>query len=206
MKRAGSGNKQIARAVAFRLLLVLGAVLLLQPGRVLAADDVPVAATGVGSARAADLLAELRDPENQTWRRSERALLAEWSRSGSAAMDLLLERGREALGAGDTDQAIAHLSALIDHAPDFAEGWNARATAFFAAGDLGRSAADIARVLALNPDHFGALAGLGMIWTELDEPERALEAYRAALAIHPNKPELADAVDALDQQISGPEL
>lgn len=152
------------------------------------------------------MLAELADPATANWQTLERRILAEWSKSGSPAMDLLLERGQQAMEAEDLDEAIEHLTALTDHAPDFAEGWNARATAFFAAGDLGRSAADIARVLALNPDHFGALAGMGMIWTELEEPERALEAYRAALAIHPNKPELADAVDALDQQISGPEL
>lgn len=161
---------------------------------------------GAGSARSAELLAALADPENAAWRRTERALAAEWARSGSAAMDLLLVRGRDALAEGDIAAAIAHLTALVDHAPEFAEGWNARATAFYADGRLGESVADIARVLTLNPHHFGALAGLGMIWTDLEHPKRALAAYRAALAIHPHNPDLAEAVETLEAQISGPDL
>lgn len=198
MIRARSIHKLIAAALALWLAAAAP-----QAGFAVTPE---VAATGAGSERAAALLAELADPDNATWRRTERALVAEWSRSGSAAMDLLLTRGREALAAREIDAAIAHLTALVDHAPGFAEGWNARATAFYAAGRLGQSAADIAQVLTLNPHHFGALAGLGMIWSDLDAPERALAAYRAALAIHPHKPDLAEAVETLESQISGPEL
>jgi tetratricopeptide (TPR) repeat protein len=154
----------------------------------------------------AALLAELADPENRAWRRTERALLARWSLSGSPAMDLLLERGRRAMAEGEFDAAIEHLTALTDHAPDFAEGWNARATAFYMAGQFGPSIADIARTLALNPAHFGALAGLGHIFRALDEPERALAAYRAALAIHPNKPELREAVETLEAALGGQDI
>ncbi|MGA1635575.1 MAG: tetratricopeptide repeat protein [Gemmobacter sp.] len=163
-----------------------------------------VAADGVEAEAA--LLAELADPENRAWRRTERALLARWSLSGSPAMDLLLERGRRAMAEGEFDAAIEHLTALTDHAPDFAEGWNARATAFYMAGQFGPSIADIARTLALNPAHFGALAGLGHIFRALDEPERALAAYRAALAIHPNKPELREAVETLEAALGGQDI
>ena len=83
-------------------------------------------------------------------------------------MDLLLQRGQEAMEAGDLDAAIEHFTALTDHAPDFAEGWNARATAFFQDERYGPALADIERTLALNPDHFGALMGLAMILEQLD--------------------------------------
>jgi tetratricopeptide (TPR) repeat protein len=154
----------------------------------------------------ADLLAELADPANAAWKRTERALLARWSLSGSAAMDLLLERGRRAMETGDLEAAIAHLTALTDHAPDFAEGWNARATAYYMSGQFGASVSDIARTLALNPDHFGALAGLGMIWRNLDEPERALEAYRAAHRIHPHHPDIAAAIAAIEAELGGQDI
>src|SRR5690606_3470319 len=100
-------------------------------------------------------------PDNAEWRLAEADILREWSKSGSPAMDLLLKRGREAMEAGDLKAAIEHLTALTDHAPEFAEGWNARATAYFLAGAFGPSVDDIRHTLALNPRHFGALAGLG---------------------------------------------
>ena len=130
----------------------------------------------------------------------------EWSKSGSPAMDLLLKRGRDAMNAGQPGLAIEHLTALIDHAPDFAEGYNARATAYFQTGDLGPSVADIARTLTLNPRHFGALSGLGMIFEALDQPEKALEVYKAALAINPHLAQVEASVKRLDISVGGQDL
>lgn len=127
----------------------------------------------------------------------EQEIWIEWSKSGSAAMDLLLERGRAAMAAGEPEVAVAHLTALVDHAPEFAEGWNARATAYYQTGDFGPAISDIGHVLTLNPRHFGALAGLGAIFEELDQPEKAIEVYRAALAINPNGVGLQEAIDRL---------
>jgi len=126
-----------------------------------------------------------------------RQIWQEWAKSGSPAMDLLLQRGEEAMAAGDLPTAIGHFTAIIDHAPDFAEAWNARATAYFNAGQIGPSIADIQHVLALNPRHFGALAGLGMIFEELGEPDKALEVYTAALAINPHMTDVKGAVKRL---------
>ena len=75
------------------------------------------------------LFRELAKEDQPGWQQIEDAIIAEWSRSGSAAMDLLLTRGLSALGEDDIDLALEHFTALTDHAPDFAEGWNARATA-----------------------------------------------------------------------------
>jgi Flp pilus assembly protein TadD len=159
-----------------------------------------------GPARANDLdelLSQLADPQTERWQRVERQIIAEWSKSGSPAMDLLLQRGREALGAGETEAAIEHLTALTDHAPEFAEGWNARATALFRAGQYGPAMADIARALALNPQHFGALSGLGTILEETGRDAQALEVYRAARSIHPHQPVLLRAVERLEKRVAG---
>lgn len=149
------------------------------------------------------LYAELADPENENWQRTQADILREWSKSGSPAMDLLLKRGRDAMEAGDLAVAIEHLTALTDHAPDFAEGWNARATAFYMAGQFGPSMTDIARTLNLNDHHFGALAGLGMILEELGRDEAAIRAYRASLAIHPHQDALHQALDRLEKKTAG---
>ena len=129
-----------------------------------------------------------------------------WSRSSSAAMDLLLERGRKAAEQGDFEAALDHLTALTDHAPDFAEGWNARATVFFQTGAYGPAIADLQRVLALNPRHFGALSGFGMILEEIDRPAQALETYRAALTLHPHMQGVIEAVSRLEAKTSGSSL
>ncbi|MCU0899130.1 MAG: tetratricopeptide repeat protein [Cypionkella sp.] len=153
-----------------------------------------------------DLFDKLKSADARAASRLEREIWNEWSKSGSPAMDLLLQRGRDALANGDTTEAIGHLTALTDHAPDFAEGWNARATAFFQAGQFGPSIADIARTLTLNPRHFGAMAGLGAIYEELDNPEKALAIYRAALAIHPNLGGVSEAVERLEAEVAGTDL
>lgn len=110
------------------------------------------------------------------------------------------------MAAGETAAAIEHFTALIDHAPEFAEGWNARATAYFVAGEFGPSVNDIARTLTLNPRHFGALSGLGMIFEQLEQPEKALEAYEAALAIHPRLQGVIEAIKRLEAETAGTDL
>jgi len=152
------------------------------------------------------LYAQLADPDNPNWMIAQTDILREWSKSGSAAMDLLLRRGQEAMEAGDLVAAIEHLTALTDHAPDFAEGWNARATAHFLNGDYGPSIADIGHTLALNPRHFGALAGLGQILEELGRPDEALRAYEEALKINPHMDGIRQAADRLRRDIQGTDL
>lgn len=153
-----------------------------------------------------ELFAELAEPENPQWSRVESDILREWSKSGSPVMDLMLKRGEEAMQAGDFEAAIEHLTGLTDHAPDFPEGWNARATAYFMAGYFGPSVADIRRVLALEPRHFGALSGLAMILEETGDDEAALRAYRAARDIHPNRPGLGEAITRLERALQGTDL
>ncbi|MCV6595387.1 MAG: tetratricopeptide repeat protein [Silicimonas sp.] len=129
-----------------------------------------------------------------------------WSKSGSPSMDLLLNRGRDAMEAGDFKRAVEHFTALIDHAPEFAEGYNARATAFFQSRQLGLSLADIQRTLALNPRHFGAMSGLALILEEIGRPEDALAAWREVEALHPHREGLKEALERLERQVEGAAL
>lgn len=153
-----------------------------------------------------DLLRELARPDQDRAVRLERQIQREWGQSGSAAIDYLFQRGQAALQAGDAEAAVDHFSAVIDHAPDFAEGWNGRATAWFMLNRLGQSMADIEQVLRLNPRHFGALAGLGMVLEQLDQPEAARRAYLASLEIHPHQQSVIDAVARLDLASAGRSL
>ena len=153
-----------------------------------------------------DLFSRLKEADGRAASRIEREIWNEWSKSGSPAMDLLLQRGRDAMAAGRNDEAIEHLTALVDHAPEFAEGWNARATAYYNARQFGPSIADIAHTLSLNPRHFGALSGLGAIFEELGRKDKALEVYRAALAIHPHLAGVTEAVKRLEKELGGTEL
>jgi len=164
------------------------------------------AAVAQDNGRLDDLFTRLKAADAAEAGRIESEIWIEWSKSGSPAMDLLLQRGRDAMAIGDNNTAIEHFTAIIDHSPDFAEAWNARATAYFGAGDFGPSVADIAQVLTLNPRHFGALSGLGTILEATGKTERALKVYQAALALHPNLEGVNDAVLRLETEAEGQEL
>ncbi|MEM0978121.1 MAG: tetratricopeptide repeat protein [Pseudomonadota bacterium] len=153
-----------------------------------------------------ELMEQLSDPELEDWEPVERQIWELWSLSGSDALDLLLRRGRDAMELGDFNEAIAHFTAVIDHSPEFAEGWNARATAFYFAGQFGQSMADIERVLALNPDHFGALTGMAMILEETGKSAEALVVVRRVLEVHPHRPDVLMARDRLEAETEGSAL
>ncbi len=166
---------------------------------------VPLLAAAQDS-RADELLDRLADPDLRNWEVVEEEIYMLWSRSGSATADYLLQRGRAALAAGDMEAAYNHLTALTDHAPEFAEGWNARATMFFEAQRYGPSISDIQHVLALEPRHFGALTGLGFMLEEIGDLENAMRAFEAAHAIHPHREEINGAMTRIARQLEGQAL
>jgi tetratricopeptide (TPR) repeat protein len=110
------------------------------------------------------------------------------------------------MNAQDLATARSHLDTLVALEPDFAEAWNKRATVYFYQGEYERSLADISRVLALEPRHFGALNGLGMIFERTGRKAEALEAFRNALAIHPQMPAIQQRVDMLSRELEGVDL
>lgn len=138
--------------------------------------------------------------------RVEAEIEREWQQSGSAAMDLLLQRGQDALALGDPELAVAHLSALIDHAPEFAEAYNSRAAAFYQQGDFGPAIDDVAHALTLDPRHFTAITGLATLLEAMDRPAAALDAYRMALAIHPHLDGAQETLERLEAETAGQEI
>src|SRR2546425_12040861 len=132
------------------------------------------------------LIAALRDSDERVRAVAELALWAVWSRSGDARVDELFSKGVAEMGEQRFPEAIATFTRIIELKPGFAEGWNKRATAYFLAGEFRRSLMDCDEVIKRNPQHFGVLSGYGQIYLRLDQPEKALEYFRRALAVNPN--------------------
>lgn len=128
----------------------------------------------------------LRDEDDAVREYAERGLWAIWSRSGDAEIDRLMARGIDQMQQGDNRAAIATFSEVVKKKPDFAEGWNKRATVYYVVGDYRRSIADCGQVLKRNPHHFGALSGLGQIYYRMDEYEKSIGWFRKALEVNPN--------------------
>jgi tetratricopeptide (TPR) repeat protein len=150
-----------------------------------------------------DLFTALKTADAEAAEPIAKKLWDEWSKSGSPAMDLLLQRGREMIEEGDLVLAVEHFSALIDHAPAFAEGYNARATALFQLNRYGEALEDVRVALALNPRHFGAMSGLGTLLEDMGYPEEALSAWRAVQAVYPANPNAEKAVQRLEVIVEG---
>jgi tetratricopeptide (TPR) repeat protein len=157
-------------------------------------------------ARLDALFERLAAAETGAHQRDEQEILRLFGSSGSDTADLLVRRGRDALSEENAARAIAHAGAAIDHFPDFAEAWNLRATAFYMRGRLGQALADIERTLALEPRHFGALSGLGVILEQLGREADALAAYRAALAVNPHMDQIRESAERLAQTVDGRDI
>ncbi len=117
---------------------------------------------------------------------AEQGLWVLWTRSGDKAIDALMTTAAEQMQAQRFKEAIATLSEVIRRKPAFAEGWNRRATVLFLAGEYQKSLADCNEVMKRNPQHFGALAGYGQIYFQLERYDKAIEYWRRALEVNPN--------------------
>jgi tetratricopeptide (TPR) repeat protein len=110
------------------------------------------------------------------------------------------------MDAHQTDVALKLLDAVIKLRPDYVEAWNRRATLYYLKTDYAHSIADIQQVLAREPRHFGALAGLGMIMEDLGDDKHALEAFRKALAINPHLEKVPELVKQLSEKVEGRDI
>ena len=137
-------------------------------------------------ADAALLHERLRDESGLVRSYAEQALWVLWARSGDAAIDALMARGTEEMQAGRLAEAIRVFTQIIEAKPDFAEGWNRRATAYYLAGDFARSLSDCDEVLKRNPRHFGAASGVGQIRFAQEDYDEALKWFKRALEWNPN--------------------
>jgi len=124
-----------------------------------------------------------------------------WLQSGRPEIDAAMQQAVDFMGQGLPALAMPVLDDIVARAPDWAEGWNKRATVLYLLGEHDRSLADIERVLTLEPRHFGALAGIGLIRIAKGEPRAALAALRRALAINPFLKERFALIPALEREI-----
>ena len=124
-----------------------------------------------------------------------------WMTSDRPEVNKLMGEGVEAMATGEFAEALKAFNRMVEIAPDFAEGWNKRATVLYLIGDYTASMADVDRTLALEPRHFGALSGLGLINAELDRDEDALNAFQRALAVNPHMPGVQRNVEEMRKRI-----
>lgn len=142
-------------------------------------------------------------PDDAHSARFEAEILKRLHSSGSATTDLLLSWAIEAMNKKRYADALDILDQVILLDPDFVEGWNKRATVHFLMKDYGKSIADIQHTLALEPRHFGALSGFGMILRDIGEDQLAADAFRKALAVHPQLKNAREALESLEAKIDG---
>jgi tetratricopeptide (TPR) repeat protein len=129
-----------------------------------------------------------------------------WAENKNPEIERLMNRGITAMAVDDNEMALASFDAVTKYDKNFAEGWNKRATVEFDMGDYKASVADIERTLALEPRHFGALAGLGQIYLALDRKKLALKAFEDALAINPHLDEVRAEIEVLKKDLQGTPL
>lgn len=133
---------------------------------------------------------------------AEQGLWQLWSRSGDKTIDALMAKGVEAMQAGEFKESIATFSEVIRRKPAFAEGWNKRATALFLAGEFRKSLADCDEVMKRNPYHFGALAGYGQIYFQLERYDKAIQYWKRALKVNPNMGNLEVNIKAAEELLA----
>ena len=143
--------------------------------------------------RLATAPAEIEALQNGIWQ--------QWLATDDAALDKALEAGMRALQADDHTRAIGHFTQMIELQPDFAEGWNKRATAYYLRGEFRASLADIAETLRREPRHFGALWGKAAMLRQLGEYRRALRVLERLAAICPHLPGLQEQQLGLREQL-----
>ena len=136
---------------------------------------------------------------------AETAIWQVWLERDDPEVDRLFTGGIRATQMGAFSVALDSFNELVERAPDFAEGWNQRATLHYLAGDYEASLADIDRTLALEPRHFGALTGRGLIYLALEREVEALEAFERALDMNPHMKGNQRRVEQLRRSLRGPD-
>jgi tetratricopeptide (TPR) repeat protein len=183
-------------AIALALGLVLG----------LALPTVPAAADQ-DDPRLETLFARLKAaPDVSVAQEIEAAIWHIWVRSDDNVIGILMGQGREAMARSDMRAALGKFEQVVRIAPDFAEGWNKRATVHYLLGNYTESLDDIERTLKLEPRHFGALSGRGLVFLEMEDMKAALESFEAALKVYPKLPGASHNAKALRREIEKHEI
>ncbi|MEO4000783.1 tetratricopeptide repeat protein [Mesorhizobium sp. CAU 1732] len=150
------------------------------------------------------LFTELKRAKNEpSAKRVSSRIWQEWSRSGSATTDLLMRWAQEAIDAEKYDVAMDFLDQVTLLAPDYAEGWNKRATLHFTMENYAKSMTDIDRTLRLEPRHFGALGGLAVILKNSGRKQAAMHAYERVLDVYPMMRDAQTELGKLADEMAG---
>jgi Tfp pilus assembly protein PilF len=129
-----------------------------------------------------------------------------WLENPREDLLVLMRDGVKSMNEDRYEEALADFDQVVAADPNYAEGWNKRANAEYLLGNYDAAVQDIRRVLSLEPRHFGALAGLGLVYLAIDEPAGALKAFNAALAINPHLDGVRDQAMKIRQQMAGSAL
>ncbi|MDR6631474.1 tetratricopeptide (TPR) repeat protein [Phyllobacterium sp. 1468] len=156
------------------------------------------------AARLDDLFAALKRESNEVKAaRIASQIQAQWQNSGSPTIDLMMGWAAKAMEEKKYSVALDFLDQVVVMKPDYAEGWNRRATLNFLVNDYGRSMADIQKTLALEPRHFGAMAGMAAILKDTGRKEAALQAFERVLTVYPMMREAQKQAGELADELTG---
>ncbi|GLK70451.1 hypothetical protein KHC23_16635 [Ancylobacter dichloromethanicus] len=177
------------------------------------AEAAPPAAAGPEAAKSAEpdrakrldaLFAALKAaPDSESAKAIAARIDVALTPSGSDTADLLMARASQATQAKEFDLAVDLLDGLLRIEPDYLEAWNKRATVFFLRQDFSNALTDLRQVVAREPRHYGAWAGIAIICKEIGDEKRALEAARHALALYPHLDEIEDMEEELSIKVEG---
>src|SRR6476660_3140266 len=145
-------------------------------------------------------------PDQASAKHVEARIWALWMQTPSDTAALLMTRAKAAMDTQNIDVALKLLDSVVKLRPDYVEGWNRRATLYYLKNDYVHSMEDIQQVLAREPRHFGALAGLGMIMQDIGDDKRALDAFRKALAVNPYLEKVPELVKTLSEKVEGRDI
>ncbi len=127
----------------------------------------------------------------------------EWADSGSASINLLMQWAEKAVSEKRNGAALDLFDQVVALDPTYVEGWNRRATLHYQMGNLRKSMSDINRVLALEPRHFGALAGMAAILTDAGKDQLALKAWEQFLTVYPSERNAQKQLGDLEEKLAG---
>lgn len=224
-----SAGEALERALQALRMLALAALIQCAPAWLHAQPELPALPTVADAAQAARFLAapdpreragalvwlaehgresdavavaaRLRDGHPLVRALAQNVIWSLWSRSGDAEIDAQLALGSRQMSGGALSDAIATFSEIIRRRPAFAEAWNKRATAYFLAGEFRKSIADCDEVMRRNPHHFGALAGYGQNYLQLEDFTLALEYFRRALEVNPDMQGVQQNIRGLEHRL-----
>ena len=132
---------------------------------------------------------------SQIWR--------QWISSEDVKAQELMDKGIRSMNRFSLMEAVEVFSELIEMAPNFAEAWNKRATVYYMMGKFDLSTADVEKTLALEPRHFGALSGQGLIYLQNDQKQAAVDWFKRALDMNPFMDNIRMSVQQLEEEIKG---